>query len=189
MGEIVGYARTSTLDQAAGLADQEAELRSAGVTTLYSEKVSGADTERPQLQEALRFLRKGDTFVVTKPDRLARSTVDLLTIVQGLTKRDVTVRLLSMGIDTATATGKLLLTMLAGVAEFERALMLERQRAGIAAAKAAGRYKGRVPTARRKTDEVLRLKSEGLGMNEVAQRAGVSRASAYRIVKSADASS
>ena len=91
MGEVIGYARTSTVEQAAGLADQEAELRAAGVTTLYGEQVSGADAARPQLQEALRFARRGDTFVVTKPDRLARSTVDLLSIVQGLAERGVTV--------------------------------------------------------------------------------------------------
>ena len=87
-----------------------------------------------------------------------------------------------MGVDTSTATGKLLLTMLAGVAEFERALMLERQRAGIAAAKAAGRYKGRAPTARRKAGEVVRLKEEGVRVPEITRRTGISRASVYRIL-------
>ena len=87
MGEVIGYARTSTVEQAAGLAGQDAELRRAGVTTLNSEQVSGADAARPQLQEALRFARRGDTFVVTKPDSLARSTVDLLSTAQSLPER------------------------------------------------------------------------------------------------------
>ncbi len=182
MSETLGYARTSTFEQQAGLADQEAELRAAGVSKLFSEQTSGADAHRPKLQEALRYAREGDIFVVTKPDRLARSTVDLLTIVSDLSNRSVTVRILSMGVDTSTATGKLLLTMLAGVAEFERALMLERQRAGIAAAKAAGRYKGRAPTAQRQAGVVRQLKADGLPIAEIVKRTGVSRASVYRLL-------
>lgn len=179
---IVGYARTSTTDQAAGLADQVAELEAAGATKVFSEQVSGADAARPKLQDALAYVREGDTFVVTKPDRLARSTEDLLGIVSDLKARGVTVRIRSMDIDTSTATGELLLTMLAGIAKFERALMLERQRAGIAAAKAAGRYKGRAPTARRKAPDVLKLHSEGVKPTEIATRLGIGRASVYRIL-------
>ncbi len=147
-GAVVGYARTSTVDQDAGLDAQIAELEAAGCTRVYREKVSSVDAQRPELAAALGYLREGDTFVITRPDRLARSTTDLLTIVEGLTKRGVVVRLLSMDISTGTATGKLLLTLMAGIAAFERELKLERQRHGIAAAKAAGRYKGRAPTAR-----------------------------------------
>lgn len=142
-GEIVGYARTSTSDQKAGLAAQIEELKAAGCSRVYAEQISSLDANRPQLSAALSFLREGDQFVVTRPDRLARNTIELLKLVNELTSRGVVVKLLSMGVDTATATGTLFLTMMAGVAAFERELMLERQRAGIAAAKAAGRYKGR----------------------------------------------
>ncbi|MGE5564725.1 MAG: recombinase family protein [Parcubacteria group bacterium] len=181
---IIGYARTSTAEQAAGLADQIAELKQAGATKIFSEQVSGADAARPKLGEALAYVREdeGDTFIVTKPDRLARSTEDLLRIVSDLKAKGVTVRILSMDIDTSTATGELMLTMLAGIAKFERALMLERQRAGIAAAKAAGRYKGRAPTARAKAAEVRRLHAEGEKPAAIAAKLGVGRSSVYRIL-------
>jgi DNA invertase Pin-like site-specific DNA recombinase len=87
---------------------------------------------------------------------------------------------LNLGIDTGTPTGKLMLTMLDGVAEFEREIMLERQREGIAKAKAAGKYKGRKPTAREKSEDVLRLHAEGIEATEIAKRTGVGRASVYR---------
>jgi DNA invertase Pin-like site-specific DNA recombinase len=182
MTEIVGYARTSTAEQQAGLADQLAELEKAGVTQMYSEQISGVDAARPKLAEALTYCRRGDSFVVTKPDRLARSTANLLKIVADLTDKGVRVRILSMDIDTSTATGKLMLTILAGVADFERELMLERQRCGIAAAKEAGRYKGRAPTAQRKTAEVLKLKAEGQKVPAIVAATGISRASVYRIL-------
>lgn len=180
---IVGYARTSTVEQHAGLADQIAELERAGVTRMYSEQVSGVDAARPQLTEALAYCREGDVFVVTKPCRLARSTQDLLRIVDDLKKRGVSVRILSMGIDTSSATGELLLTMLAAIGQFERALMLERQRAGIRVAKEAGRYKGRAPTAMRQAGEVRRLKAEGVKPADIAKATGISRASVYRILE------
>lgn len=181
-GAIVGYARTSTVDQEAGLEAQVAELKGVGCTRIFSEKVSSVDAERPKLAEALSFLRDGDTFVVTKPCRLARSTIDLLGIVDGLTKRGVAVRLLSMGMDTSTPTGRLVLTVLGAVAEAERSWMLERQRHGIAKAKAEGKYKGRAPTARAKAKHVIALKAEGLGVAEIVRRTDVSRASVYRIL-------
>ena len=186
MSEIVGYGRTSTQDQQAGLADQIAELQRAGVTRIYSEQVSGVDAARPKLTEALAYCREGDIFVVTKPDRLARSTQDLLRIVHDLKARGVTFRILSMGVDTSTATGQLLLTLLGAVGEFERALMLERQRAGIAAAKAAGRYKGRAPTALAKAGEVRRMKAEGAKPAAIARDLGIGRASVYRILADSD---
>ncbi|ADL00557.1 recombinase family protein [Brevundimonas subvibrioides] len=186
MSEIVGYGRTSTQDQQAGLADQIAELERAGATQVFSEQVSAVDAARPQLAEALNYCRKGDTFVVTKPDRLARSTADLLQIVSNLKARGVTVRILSMDIDTSTATGELMLTLLAAVGKFERELMLERQRAGIAAAKAAGRYKGRAPTALKQAGEVRRLKAEGAKPAAIARDLGIGRASVYRILADAE---
>ena len=159
---IVGYARTSTMDQTAGLEAQERELRDAGCDKLFVEQVSSVDVRaRDRLAEALDYVRDGDTLVVTKLDRLARSVAHLLEVLEALTAKGASLRILSMGIDTGTATGKLMLTLLGGVAEFERSIMLERQREGIAKAKAAGKYKGRKPTAMAKGDDVLALKSQG----------------------------
>jgi DNA invertase Pin-like site-specific DNA recombinase len=190
-GAVIGYARTSTAEQRAGLEAQIEELKAAGCRKVFSEQVSSVDAARPQLRAALDYLREGDTFVVTRPDRLARSTIDLLNIVDGLTKRGVSVRIESMSLDTSKATGRLILTVMGGIAEFERSLMLERQRAGIARAKAEGKYRGRAPTARAKSAEILALKAEGHGVAEIVRRTGVSRASAYRVLNGplADATS
>lgn len=160
-----------------------AELKKAGCSRVYSEQVSSVDADRPQLRAALGFLRDGDTFVVTRPDRLARGTMELLTIVDDLTKQGVGVRIMSMDLDTTTATGRLVLTVLAGIATFERSLMLERQRAGIAKAKALGKYRGRAPTARAKSAEILSLKAQGNGVAEIVRQTGASRASVYRILQ------
>lgn len=181
-GVICGYGRTSSEEQRAGLDAQLAELRAAGCTKIFSEQVSSVDAKRPKLAEALAFLRENDTLVVTRPCRLARSTKDLLDIVDDLTKRGVAVRILSMDLNTANATGRLILTILAGIAEFERSLMLERQRHGIALAKAQGKYRGRAPTARAKTKEILALKAEGIAVSEIVRRLKVSRSSVHRIL-------
>ncbi|MGK7754378.1 MULTISPECIES: recombinase family protein [unclassified Roseovarius] len=180
---IVGYARTSTLDQKAGLEAQQTELKAAGCEKVFVEQVSSVDVKaRERLAEALDYVREGDTLVVTKLDRLARSVAHLLEVLEVISSKGASLRILSMGIDTGTATGKLMLTILGGVAEFEREIMLERQREGIAKAKAAGKYKGRKPTARAKADEVMALKSDGVGPAEIARRLGMGRASVYRIL-------
>lgn len=181
-GAFVGYARTSTADQKAGLDAQIAELKAAGCTKIFSEHTSGVDADRPQLREALSYLRDGDVFVTTRPCRLARSTMDLLNIVNNLNARGVVVQVLSMGLNTSDATSRLMLTVLAGVGQFERELMLERQRHGIAKAKAEGKYKGRAPTARAKAAQVFALKADGHGVTEIVRRTGISRASVYRIL-------
>ena len=180
---LIGYARTSTLDQKAGLDAQRRDLEAVGCERIFVEQVSSVDVlSRAQLAEALTFAREGDTLVVTKLDRLARSVAHLVGILGQLEEKGVALRILSMGIDTATPTGKLMLTILGGVAEFEREIMLERQREGIAKAKAEGKYKGRAPTARAKAEEVLRLHAEGVGGTEIAKRLGIGRASVYRII-------
>ena len=182
---IVGYARTSTMDQTAGLEAQERELRDAGCDKLFVEQVSSVDVRaRDRLAEALDYVRDGDTLVVTKLDRLARSVAHLLEVLEALTAKGASLRILSMGIDTGTATGKLMLTLLGGVAEFERSIMLERQREGIAKAKAAGKYKGRKPTAMAKGDDVRALRAKGMKPNDIAKEVGIGRASVYRILKS-----
>jgi DNA invertase Pin-like site-specific DNA recombinase len=181
-GEVLGYARSSTAHQKFGLEAQIEELRAAGCTRIFSETVSSIDSNRTQLQAALQFLRAGDRFVCTRPDRLARNTSELLRIVEQLSQKGVAVQILSMNIDTSTATGKLFLTLMGGISSFERELMLERQLSGIAAAKAAGKYKGRQPTAMAKTDQVVELHRQGNGAAAIAKEQGISRASVYRIL-------
>ena len=180
---LIGYARTSTIDQSAGLDAQVRDLQSTGVEKIFTEQVSSVDVvNREQLALALDFVREGDTLVVTKLDRLARSVAHLLTILETLTGKGAALRILSMGIDTSTPTGKLMLTILGGVAQFEREIMLERQREGIAKAKAEGKYKGRKPTTRAKAAEVLALKEQGVRPTEIAKRLGIGRASVYRVI-------
>jgi DNA invertase Pin-like site-specific DNA recombinase len=182
---LVGYARTSTLTQIAGLEAQERELRAAGCEKIFSEQVSSL-AEREQLEQVLDYVREGDQFVCTKLDRLARSVGDLLDIVARLEAKKVGLRVLSMSgtqaLDTGTATGRLMLSVIGAVGQAEREAMLERQREGIAKAKAQGRYKGRVPTARRQAAEIIRLKLEGVRPSEIASRLGIGRASVYRVL-------
>ncbi|MBX3598791.1 MAG: recombinase family protein [Rhizobiaceae bacterium] len=184
-GHIVGYARTSTTDQKAGLDAQLRDLNAAGCTKLFHEELSAVATKRPELERALDYLREGDILIVTKPDRLARSTADLLSISKVLDTKGVTLRILSMNVDTSTPTGKLMLTLLGGIAEFERDLMLERQREGIAKAKQEGKYKGRKATARAKAHDVIHLKGEGMTADAIAARLGIGRASVFRILRDA----
>ena len=184
---LIGYARTSTLDQKAGLEVQIDELQKAGCERIFEEQVSSVDvTARDQLTAALDFARDGDTLVVTRLDRLARSVAHLMQILDGLKAKGANLRILGLGIDTGNSTGKLILTVLGGIAEFERDIMLERQREGIAKAKAAGKYKGRKPTAMAKSKEVLELHKSGTGPTEIAKALGIGRASVYRILNAVE---
>ena len=172
---IVGYARTSSLAQVAGLEAQERDLRAAGCTKIFSEQVSSV-AERQQLEAVLDYVREGDQFVCTKLDRLARSVGDLLAIVARLEAKGVSLRVLSISgnqpLDTSTSTGRLMLSVIGAVGQAEREAMLERQREGIAKAKREGRYKGRVPTARRLAAEIAGLKAEGVRPSEIAVKLG-----------------
>lgn len=186
---LIGYRRSSTSEQVAGYEAQEAALLATGCTKIFGEMVSSV-AQRDQLAAALEWCREGDTLVVARLDRLARSTAHLLAIVADLEGKKVALRILDFGgteVDTKSPTGRMLLTMFAAVAEFERAVMLERQRAGIARAKSEGRYRGRAPTARRLAPQVCELRASGLGASAIAERLGISRASVHRIVSEAAA--
>ncbi len=185
-GQLVGYARTSTTNQKAGLEAQLRDLHGAGCVKVFHEELSAIATQRAELDRALDYVREGDTLIVTKPDRLARSTADLLDIASRLDAKGVTLRIQSMNVDTSTPTGKLLLTMLGAIATFERDLMLERQLEGIAKAKQDGKYKGRKPTARAKAADVVRLKGEGMTGEAIATALKIGRASVFRILKGAE---
>lgn len=180
----IGYARTSTVDQVAGFEAQVAELTAQGCEKVFKEQVSSV-AERQQLEDAISFARAGDCFIVCKLDRLARNTQHLLDIVQRLEAKGVALKILNLGLDTSTPTGKLMLTMLGAVAEFERSIMLERQKEGVAKAKAEGKYKGRKPTAQAKRPEVEALLAQGLTKEAIAERLDIGVASVYRILKAA----
>ncbi len=128
-------------------------------------------------------MREGDTLVVTKLDRLARSMANLVEITAKLKAKGVELKVLALNLDTSTPTGKLMLNMLGSIAEFERELMLERQREGIAKAKAEGKYQGRAPTARRKAADVRRLRAEGKTVEAIVKELGVSRSSVFRALR------
>ncbi|MDV7341848.1 recombinase family protein [Terasakiella sp. A23] len=181
---LVGYARTSTLEQDAGLEAQLRELKALGCEEVFQEQVSSVGA-REELEAALRFVRKDDTLVVTKLDRLARSVKHLGEIVETVKEKSAHLKIMDLGFDTCTPTGELILNVLGSVAQFERGMMLERQREGIAKAKTEGKYKGRKPTARSKADQVMNLKEQGMTNQAVADELNIGIASVYRILKEA----
>ncbi|MBO9449900.1 recombinase family protein [Tropicibacter sp. R16_0] len=178
----IGYARVSTTEQIAGLEAQRESLRAVGCDRLYEEQISSV-AFRGALQEALEYVRDGDCLVVTKLDRLARSVRHLGEILETLEAKGVDLRVLDLGLDTSNATGKLMLNVLGSVAQFERELMLERQREGISKAKAEGRYKGRKPTAQLKAQEIKEMVAQGQPKKDVAKVLGVSERSVYRVLR------
>ncbi|NUB11321.1 helix-turn-helix domain-containing protein [Azospirillum brasilense] len=181
---IYGYARASTLDQ--DVTVQEDALRRAGCDIVRSEKVSGTTRAgRSELALLLQFLHPGDTLMVTRVDRLARSIKDLQDIVAELRAKGVALRATEQPIDTATSAGNAFLDMLGVFAEFETNLRRERQMEGIAQAKAKGIYKGRKPTI--DPAEIRRLRTEEkLGATAIAKRLGIGRASVYRALAARD---
>ena len=175
----IGYARVSTTDQ--DLSVQEAALKAAGCTCIRAEKVSGTSrTGREELETILSFIRPGDTLVVTRIDRLARSIGDLQDIVRALQAKGAALQATEQPIDTATAAGKAFLGMLGVFAEFETNIRKERQLEGIAKAKAAGVYKGRPPSI--DPEKVKAMHAEGMGGTEIARAIGIGRASVYRML-------
>ncbi len=176
MPKILGYARVSTDDQSLEL--QIAALTAAGAALVFSEKISGTRADRPELAKLLSILSAGDTLVVTRIDRLARSLAHLATIVDDLQVRGVHLRAIEQPVDTSTASGKAFLGMLGVFAQFETELRRERQAEGIAAAKTAGKYNGRPKTV---DYEAIRSALEaGQKPSAVAKRFNVSRMSVHR---------
>lgn len=177
---LYGYARVSSTDQS--LSVQEDALKAAGCQTIRSEKVSGTSRQgRTELGTLLDFIRQGDTLVVTRIDRLARSIGDLQDIVRGLKAKGAMLKATEQPIDTSTAAGKCFLDMLGVFAEFETNLRRERQIEGIAKAKAEGVYKGRKPSI--DTHTVRHMRAQGLGATEIAKKLGIGRASVYRVLE------
>lgn len=176
---VFGYARVSTTDQDLGI--QQAALKAAGCDMVRSEKVSGTSRRgRAELDLLIQFLRPGDTLMVTRIDRLARSIGDLQDIVRDLKVKGVSLKATEQPIDTSTAAGKAFLDMLGVFAEFETNLRKERQMEGIAKAKAEGVYSG--GKARIDVQAVRDLTAQGLGPSAVAKRLGCSRQSVYRLL-------
>lgn len=175
----IGYARVSTVGQ--NLESQLEALKDCD--KIFKEKASGVKEDRPELAAMMDYVREGDTVVVTKIDRVARSTKHLLTVVEDLQKKGVTFKALNINLDTSTPNGKLMLTMLAAIATFEREMMLERQAEGIELAKLAGRYTGRKPTAQAQADKVLELLQQGMTKQAIADTLKIGVASVYRIIK------
>lgn len=182
MSTIIGYARVSSDDQDCEI--QETALRAAGCSIIRSEKRTGTTVEgRVELDTVLSFIRAGDTLMVTRIDRLARSVADLEKIVAVLKERGAFLRATEQPIDTSTPAGVAFLQMLGVFAQFETAIRKERQMEGIAKAKADGRYKGRKPTV--DADAVRVLKAEGVRPVDIAAKLGIARASVYRALAGA----
>ena len=177
MTKLLGYARVSTADQ--NLDVQRGALKRAGVSTIFSEKVSGTSRSgRDELEKVLGVLGPGDTLAVVRLDRLGRSLRDLANIAHEIEKVGAHLKVLEQGVDTATAAGRAFFGMLAVFAAFETDVRRERQAEGIAKAKGAGVYKGRKPSIN--TDKIASLKRAGRGVTEIAVELGISRQSVYR---------
>jgi DNA invertase Pin-like site-specific DNA recombinase len=177
-GQIVGYQRVSTTDQ-----NTERQLDGVTIDKMFTDHASGKDTNRPALTECLAYLRQGDELVVHSMDRLSRSVIDMLTTVNDLAAKGVLIRFVKEGLtfgDTSDPCGELMLTVMAAVAQFERSLLLERQREGIAIAKAKGKYKGRKPSlSERQAAEVAGRLAAGESASALAREYRVSTATVY----------
>lgn len=177
----VGYARVSSEGQSLDI--QMEALKAAGAEKVFAEKRSGTSAkDRQALHDAIEFVREGDTLIVTRLDRLARSCKDLHNTLAQLADKDVGFHCIQQsGVDTKSGTGKLMLSILGAVAEFETDIRKERQMEGIAKAKAAGKYKGRKPSVDRKA--VRALADDGLGPSAIAKKLGIGRSSVYRAIR------
>lgn len=180
-GQNIGYTRVSSTDQTT-----DRQLDGVTMDRVFEEKASGKDTKRPVLTECLSYVRQGDTLHVHSIDRLCRNLADLLRIVTELRDKGVCVRFhkenLAFGCGESDATSELMLSMLGAVAQFERALIKERQREGIAIAKREGRHLGRPKLDEGKAEAVKRMAAEGKAKLDIAKELGISRATVYNIL-------
>jgi DNA invertase Pin-like site-specific DNA recombinase len=194
----IGYARTSTLDQIAGLEAQIRDLTAEGCEKVFQEQLSSVDARRPELEAMIEFAREGDIIICTKLDRLARSVAGIVEIAQRLKKKGVSILILDPHLSNRTAAEELTFNLLASIAQFERQIMLERQREGIAKAKGEGKFTGRQKTAQKRRDEVLALHRQGAKpaaiaaqLSELKDQKGkprkISTRSVYRIIEAATA--
>ncbi len=182
-GKHIGYVRVSTIDQHE---DRQLEaLKALNIDKLFIEKQSAKDTERPQLKAMLDYVRDGDIVYLESFSRLARNTIDLLRLLEELTSKGVGIISLKERIDTSTASGKLMVTLIGAVATFERDILLERQREGIAIAKAQGKYKGRQPkTLPKDFDDIYKqYMSRKISKSKMAELCNLSRPVMDRLLK------
>lgn len=179
----IGYARAGRTDRVAGLEAQERDLKAVGIERLFKEQTSPVE-HRQALEDAIDFARKGDVLVVTKLDRLERSVGHLAQLVERLERKRVSLRILSIGVDTATPTGCSMINLLGSIARIERDTVLERRRDGITKAKVEGKCKGRAPTARARAAEVIELAGRpNMTKEAIAASLNLGVASVYRILK------
>ena len=179
---IVGYARTSTIEQEAGFEAQLKQLKAAGCEKVFSEQVSAVAATREQLEAALDFVREGDVFVCCKLDRFARSVPHLCEIGAKLDAKGVALKVLDQAIDTTTPTGRLMFNMLGAIAQFERELTRERMLVGIAKAEGRRQIQRQSADSQCKADKVRDLRNAGVGPAEIARQVGISRTSVYRVL-------
>lgn len=178
-GQLVGYARVSTGDQNIDL--QADALKSAGCGKIFSEKLSGKNTDRPELSKLMEYLREGDTLVVYKLDRLSRSTKDMLVLAEQLKNRGVNLKSLSDDIDTSTPYGSFFFTVCAAFGQLEREMIVSRTRAGLESAKARGRLGGRPEVVTKdKAEAAKELLAKGKSPREVCVMLGLTKATMYR---------
>ncbi len=178
MGDILGYARVSTGDQDA--AGQTMRLEQAGAIRVFTDVRSGKSMDRPGLAELLTFARVGDTLAVVRLDRLGRSLGEMLTVVDQLKARGIALLSLEEKIDTSSAAGELIFHVFGSIAHFERRLIAERTKDGIAAARARGKLSGRRPLDPEKAKAALKLVEAGLSPTDAARQLGLGRATVYR---------
>ena len=179
---LIGYARVSTVDQ--NLALQRDALTEAGCAKIFIEQMSGAVADRPALHDALEFARSGDTLIVWKLDRLARSIKQLIETIENLRVRGIGFRSLTEALDTTTAQGRLVVHRFGALAEFERSLIRERTHAGLAAARCVGRLGGRPPKLDIEVAKAM-LANPDIVVTQIAHRLGVSPSTLYRHIPAA----
>jgi DNA invertase Pin-like site-specific DNA recombinase len=185
MGDVLSYARVSTGDQ--DVAGQELRLRQAGAVGVFTDVRSGGSMERPGLGALLDYARRGDTLAVVRLDRLGGSVAELLTTVAKLKERGVALLSLEEKIDTSSAAGELVFHVFGAIAHFERRLIAERTRDGIAAARAKGKHPGRQPLDRERAEAALKLVAAGLSPTTAARQVGLRRSTVYRELRRAGA--